>query len=409
MNQGNHHHLLFLTILSAVALVGCEGTPGEVTFVSSGVVDTGQSTCYDDAGEITCPSAGEAFHGQDALYVGSAPAYVDNGDGTVTDEHTGLMWQQDPGAKMSFDEAVAGADGFSLAGYDDWRLPTITELYSLILFSGLDVSGCEDESSCDLVPFIDETVFAFEYGDTDAGERLIDSQMATCTEYVSTTMHGDHTMFGVNFADGRIKGYGTTDPMSGADKTFFVYYVRGSSDYGTHGYVENGDDTVTDEVSGLAWMQSDSGEGMDWESALAWCEGSTHAGYDDWRLPDAKELQGLVDYTRSPETTDSAAIDPVFDVSSITDEGGGANYPCFWTSTTHASMMGGQAAVYIAFGEALGWMQGPDGSYELLDVHGAGAQRSDPKSGDASDYPYGHGPQGDVIRIDNHVRCVRGG
>jgi hypothetical protein len=42
-----------------------------------------------------------------------------------------------------------------------------------------------------------------------------------------------------------------------------------------------------------------------------------------------------------------------------------------------------------------------------MDVHGAGAQRSDPKTGDASDYPQGHGPQGDVIRINNYVRCVR--
>lgn len=47
------------------------------------------------------------------------------------------------------------------------------------------------------------------------------------------------------------------------------------------------------------------------------------------------------------------------------------------------------------------------GSYRLLDVHGAGAQRSDPKTGDASRFPRGRGPQGDVIRIDNFVRCVR--
>jgi hypothetical protein len=42
-----------------------------------------------------------------------------------------------------------------------------------------------------------------------------------------------------------------------------------------------------------------------------------------------------------------------------------------------------------------------------MDVHGAGAQRSDPKSGDPADYPYGHGPQGDAIRIYNYVRLVR--
>ena len=42
-----------------------------------------------------------------------------------------------------------------------------------------------------------------------------------------------------------------------------------------------------------------------------------------------------------------------------------------------------------------------------MDVHGAGAQRSDPKTGDASDYEGGRGPQGDVVRIDNYVRLVR--
>ena len=46
-------------------------------------------------------------------------------------------------------------------------------------------------------------------------------------------------------------------------------------------------------------------------------------------------------------------------------------------------------------------------SATLMDVHGAGAQRSDPKTGNAGDYPQGHGPQGDVVRINNYVRCVR--
>ncbi|MBF0334831.1 MAG: hypothetical protein HQL40_14495 [Alphaproteobacteria bacterium] len=44
----------------------------------------------------------------------------------------------------------------------------------------------------------------------------------------------------------------------------------------------------------------------------------------------------------------------------------------------------------------------------IVDVHGAGAQRSDPKTGDPSAYPqWGKGPQGDVRRVFNFVRCVR--
>ena len=123
-----------------------------------------------------------------------------------------------------------------------------------------------------------------------------------------------------------------------------------------------------------------------------------------------KELQSLVDYSRSPATTNSAAIDPVFKTTSIVDEAGHRNYPFYWTGTTHARLDSGRAAAYVAFGSSLGWMRSPRSQdRELLDVHGAGSQRSDPKLGDPSQFPYGRGPQGDVIRIHNHVRCVRGG
>jgi len=159
--------------------------------------------------------------------------------------------------------------------------------------------------------------------------------------------------------------------------------------------------------------QDDDGIGRSWEAALAYAEGLTLAGCDDWRLPDAKELQSILDYARSPDTTGSAAIDPVFGASPIVDEGGGTNYPFYWSSTTHANWTAvpGLWAAYVCFGEALGWMMDPyppPPHWALQDVHGAGAQRSDPKDGNPSDYPYGHGPQGDVVRVFNHVRAVRG-
>jgi hypothetical protein len=56
--------------------------------------DTGQNKCYDNTQEIPCPTSGEAFYGQDAQYQSPQPAYTDNGDGTVTDVNTGLMWQK---------------------------------------------------------------------------------------------------------------------------------------------------------------------------------------------------------------------------------------------------------------------------------------------------------------------------
>jgi hypothetical protein len=386
-----------------------EHPAGDLTYP---IVDTGQSYCYDDGVSMPCPIEGESFYGQDAQYNGNAPSYTDNGDGTITDNVTGLIWQKDPGEKMTYQQAVAGAESFDLAGYDDWRLPTIKELYSLIQFSGTDASRCAEEESCTTIPFIDSDYFEFAYGDTAAGERMIDSQWATSTIYTGRIMNGGQAMFGVNFADGRVKGYGTGADRGGREKRFFVIYVRGNSNYGVNDFVDNDDGTVTDNATGLTWMQADSGAssdsaqgGLDWEGALNYCASLDYAGISDWRLPNAKELHSIVDYTRSPDATNSAAIDPIFDISSITNEAGQLDYPAFWTSTTHVSSNGfSGSGVYINFGRSMGYMNGA-----WMDVHGAGAQRVDQKRGDPSNYPTGRGPQGDAVRIYNYARCVSGG
>ncbi len=382
------------------------------------IVDTAQVRCYSNNAEIEFPKAGAAFFGQDAQYIGNEPAYKDNGDGTVTDLNTGLMWQGDPGEKMTFAQAVAGASKCRIAGYKDWRLPTIKELYSLILFSGTDPDPMSQDTSRQQ-PFIDRKYFRFQYGNPDRGERIIDSQFATSTKYVSTTMRGAETMFGVNFADGRIKGYGIRRPRGYGDKTLHVLYVRGNKSYGKNAFKDNGDGTVTDKATGLMWMKVDSGKlkagknkdgKLNWQEALDWAENLKYAGYSDWRLPNVKELQSIVDYTRSPATTNSATIDPVFQTTSFIAENGQKDYPYYWSGTTHASLSRASTAAYVAFGRSFGWMRNRrSGQYTLMDVHGAGSQRSDPKSGDASRFPHGRGPQGDVIRIDNFVRCVRGG
>lgn len=412
---------LIFTILLTIFTTNIAFTQiGNLTYP---IVDTDQEIFYDTIIEIATPFQGEAFFGQDANYTGFAPSYQDNGDGTVTDLVTGLMWSKSPDMdgdgdidyadKMSYDESVAAADTFSLAGYTDWRLPSIKEMYSLIIFSGKDPSGYNGSSTDNLVPFIDTNYFDFAYGDQAAGERIIDAQMASANIYVGLTMGGDETMFGVNFADGRIKGY-PTGPMPGQmeDKQFYVFYVRGNTEYGINDFQDNADGTITDNATGLMWTQNDDGNGMSWPDALNYAESNEFAGYNDWRLPNVKELQSLLDYTRAPSVTNSAAIDPLFNCTAITDEGGNQNYPFYWSGSTHASWQenapGGYGA-YVCFGEALGWMEEPpmSGNYMLMDVHGAGAQRSDPKVGNPDDWPYGNGPQGDVIRIYNYVRLVR--
>jgi hypothetical protein len=58
--------------------------------------------------------------------------FVDNGDGTVTDVGSGLMWQKDPPSeKYTWHDALAYCANLTLAGYCDWRLPDANELISI--------------------------------------------------------------------------------------------------------------------------------------------------------------------------------------------------------------------------------------------------------------------------------------
>ena len=413
---------------------GSTGSAGSVAQVPYPVVDTGQVFCYGATSAMTCPPAGDGFYGQDAQFQGNQPDYTTSADGlTVRDNVTGLNWQRSPDTnrdgqltvddKVTFEGAKAYCESINTTkpgGFDDWRLPSIKELYSLIDFRGTDPSGLEGDDTSSLTPFIDNH-FQFAYGQTSAGERIIDSQYASSTLYVNKSWTGSDQMFGVNFADGRIKGYDLVMP-GGKAKTFFVQCVRGNTAYGLNAFVDNGDQTITDQATGLMWARDDSGASMVWQSALAWVQArnaESFLGHDDWRMPNAKELQSILDYTRSPDSSQSAAIDPVFHATAITNEDGIADYAWYWTSTTHAAFTGNGAGVYVAFGRAGGWQQTAGTScYVLQDVHGAGAQRSDPKT--AGNLPvigtacnggtaYGMGPQGDSQRGTNFVRLVRNG
>jgi hypothetical protein len=406
--------MLLVTLIGVVMLCGCnqgsnninfeiggnEGKPQEDTEVTLTypIVDTGITDSYSDAAVIAEPGEDDPFYGQDSNYNGNDPSYIDNEDGTITDNVTGLVWQQDMSEKMTWDEAIAYAETCTLGGCDDWRVPSIKELYSLILFTGTSGGELAGETQ-----FIETDYFIQPIGDTSKGEREIDAQTWSSTVYVGTTMNGQETVFGVNFVDGRIKGYGKYKGNSSQLNVMYVRLVRGNIEYGQNNYIDNGDGTITDFATGLMWQQTDSSHGLDWEGALSYAENLDLAGYNDWRLPNAKELQSIVDYMRSPATTDSAAIDPFFNVTSIQDMNGNKQYPYFWTGTTHLDGKNPySSAVYIAFGYAQGVMNN-----RLMDVHGAGAQRSDPKSGDKANYPQTMGPQGDIRMVYNYVRCVR--
>jgi len=100
-------------------------------------------------------------------------------------------------------------------------------------------------------------------------------------------------------------------------------------------FQDNGDGTVTDTVTGLMWQQSDDGNGRTWQEALDYCEGLEYADSADWRLPNVRELESLVDWDRC-----SLTIDPVFVCHS--------SY-CYWSGSTYAYFT--DRAWYVDFNE----------------------------------------------------------
>ncbi len=351
------------------------------------LVETRQSECYDTTVEIACPSTDEAFFGQDAQYAGRQPSYTQSADGlTVHDNVTGLTWQRAYAERKGWTGAkdvCADLNSAGLGGDSDWRLPTIKELYSL-----WDAS--------EGWPYLDTNAFPHPTVDSH-GIFWSSNKYAGLLESTEGSMPGTagaEMAFGVNFDTGHIKAYAIVD----AAPTHFARCVRGNS-YGVNDLHDNGDGTITDRATGLMWAQADSASGMDWEHALAYAQtqnASTYLGYDDWRLPNTKEFQSIVDYTRSPGATDAAkvgpAIDPMFACTPMTNEAGDADFPWYWTNTSAIGEKDGprDAAWYVAFGRAVG----SDGK----DLQGAGAVRFDAKVA---------GQPGGQSRSVNFVRLVR--
>ncbi|MFZ3065764.1 MAG: DUF1566 domain-containing protein [Nitrospirota bacterium] len=95
---------------------------------------TGQTTCYDAAGTvIACTSTGQDGELKRGIAWPSPRFTVDGTGLCVTDNLTGLMWVRTPDITLrTWANALTYANGLSLCGYDDWRLPNVNELESLL-------------------------------------------------------------------------------------------------------------------------------------------------------------------------------------------------------------------------------------------------------------------------------------
>ena len=119
---------------------------------------SGQTICWNGSG-VVIPCAGT---GQDGDTQAGAPlSYTDNGDGTITDHNTKLVWEKkssdgsihDVNAGYAWANAfavhIAALNAANFAGQDDWRLPNVRELQSIANYENFNPSvSSEFNTAC---------------------------------------------------------------------------------------------------------------------------------------------------------------------------------------------------------------------------------------------------------------------
>ncbi|MGD9975892.1 MAG: DUF1566 domain-containing protein, partial [Desulfatirhabdiaceae bacterium] len=334
-----------LVLMVIAVLVGAS-----LNLAAAPVPDTGQTKCYNDTGEIPCPSEGEPWYGQDGNYTINAPSYTKLGYNDVVllddatypewimtrDNVTGLIWEMKtddnfnsihyawhpftwydsnpetnggyagtPGNGTDTEDFIKNLNDNSFGGKTGWRLPTIQELASIVKYS---------------IPYPGPTIETGFFPHTLTPDYAYWSR-STCAPYISEAWK-------VNFASGDVSHIYKSS-------NFWARYVRAvrGGQYGSFGssilptglnrYTTIGDDVVTDAVTGLMWEKNTPDNTMTWTNALAYCHNNDLGGFTDWRLPTINELHSLVDYGRY-----NKSINPEFFPDT--------SFFSYWSSTTLA-------------------------------------------------------------------------
>ncbi|MGM0438303.1 MAG: DUF1566 domain-containing protein [Bacillota bacterium] len=254
---------------------------------------TGQQKLYDDEGNILTDLSGEdKFFGQDGCYEFNSLSYTklrargveikedlswEKGFRMVKDDNTGLIWEvKSPDkndlnychADYSWKEAqeyIKELNKKQYGGFDDWRLPLKEELRTIVDYSKPEITINEN--------FFPHTRPEFYW----SGDKyLADPKL----------IWGIYFGFGCGIAYLKDLKYPLRAVRQGI--------IDGFGDKDKYDFVDNEDGTITDQNTGLMWKQDES-PAMNWESALEYCENLELAGYDDWRLPNQKELATILD------------------------------------------------------------------------------------------------------------------
>lgn len=257
------------------------------------------------------------------LFVTLGNARFDRYDsGIVVDNKTGLIWQDSYSGKEikqgRWKDSLLYCENLTLGNKNDWRLPNIIELNSIVDYN----------KSKPAISSVFKSIIFFndEYN------------------YISSTLEASekHEEFPltVSFRDGSNSGEGYHD--------YFIRCVRGlpipaptsietstpipvpvpikSSKWnpaiykGEKSYTINSTDTVKDNYTNLVWQKEDDNKFRNWKESKNYCDTLSLDEHSDWRLPTIEELFYLVDITKL-----NPAVSEYFNLRSTT----------YWSSTVY--------------------------------------------------------------------------
>lgn len=261
-----------------------ESFPQNIAKTMLRLPDTGETTSY------------TSTFGEDNDYLFNAPYFTDNGNGTVTDTITKLMWQQTDGGEMTIENAALYCENLTLGGFNDWRLTDAHESFSILNHQNSN-------------PALNTSVFT-----------------TSAAEYWWTSEHqaNDANKIWVTNAGGGIGNHPKTETISaGGSKRFHVRAVRElvTPTYVSAQFTDNADGTITDNLTNLIWQKTPYSDSITWEDALNYAETLSLNGFSDWRLPNIKELQSI---------NDESLINPSLNINYFST----GNAKKYWSSTT---------------------------------------------------------------------------
>lgn len=330
---------------------------------------TGQRKCYSHAdpfSEVPCSETGQDGDWRTGLPWPS-PRFTQNENTTITDKLTELVWipngnimpsrdvgwdtdGEDDGAvrwHKAFDY-IEKLNSENYLGHNDWRLPNINEIESLVNADVSDIAAWLNTSEFNNVqpqPYWSSTskayngyfawIVSLKTGRIVVAEKLDDhyfvwpvrnEQSDNSSRLILSTIWWTGQKECYNYSAMEIPCSGTG--QDGDIRAGFKWpYPR---------FTDNGDETVTDNLTELMWTKNTNNAGLCEPGGYTWGEAldyinclnsNNYLGYNDWRLPNRKEIRSLIDYD---------ALPPLQYNHPFTNLKTGF-WDFYWTSTTDAS------------------------------------------------------------------------